>query len=197
VHISQFVWFAIGALAACQDESVAGPFGLRLREQPGRGSVAALVRREVLKHPACPATVPPDQAWPVRALTKPAGRVRLPPLLLGVSAPTSETTFFAPDMTAGAFVVEAPTFATVEVPEDSPVAGGAVTTCRLSIGGAVGLVYLISQAHPALLDDSVHLAFLQVADSGDHAVRAGAFATTRALRDSLMGALLRFESGHP
>jgi hypothetical protein len=129
----------------------------------------------------------------MRTLTKPAGRVPLPPHLEAVTAPTSEVTFFAPDMTAGAFVFEAPSLASLEVPKDSPLPRNAITTCRVRLGSVESLVSQISQLHPARSGDSVHLAFLQIAATGDRAVRAGAFATTRTLRDSLVGALLSFQ----
>lgn len=188
-------WFllAAGTLTGCRDDSVAGPFGLRLRERPGGGSVAAAIRRDALQRPDCPSVPTPGAGWTVRTLTKPAGRVFLPPLLMGVAAPTSEVTFFAPDMTSGAFVFEAPHLASLEVPKDSPLSRSAIITCRLRADSVSGVVYLISQLHPARSGDSVHLAFLQVAAPGEQAVRAGAFATTRALRDSLVGALLAFQ----
>jgi len=192
VKIPFLILLSAGTLAACRDDSVAGPFGLRLRERSGSGSVAAAIRREALKRPDCPFVLAPSTGWTVRTLTKPAGRISLPPLLEAASAPTSEVTFFAPDMTAGAFVFEAPSLASLEVPEDSPLSRSAITTCRLRLGAVQSLVYLISQLHPARSGDSVHLAFLQVV-AGEQAVRAGAFATTRALRDSLVGALLAFQ----
>lgn len=151
MRTSYLILLSAGTLTACRGDSVVGPFGLRLRERPRGGSVAAAIRRDAVNHHYCPSVPTPSTGWTMRALTKPAGRVPLPPHLETVSAPTSEVTFFARDMTAGAFVFEAP-------------------------GG-----------------DSVHLAFLQIAAPGDRAVRAGAFATTRTLRDSLVGALLSFQ----
>jgi hypothetical protein len=155
--------------------------------------VAAAIRHDALKHHYCPSVPTPGTGWTVRTLTKPAGRVSLPPLLVAVSAPTSEVTFFAPDMTAGAFVFEAPSLASLEVPEDSPLSRSAIATCRVRLGSVESLVSLISQQHPTRPGDSVHLAFLQIVAPGDQAVRAGAFAITRALRDSLVGALLAFQ----
>lgn len=187
------ILFAAGTLTACRDDSVTGPFGLRLRERPGGGSVAATIRRDALRYHECPFVPTLSTGWTVRTLTKPAGRVSLPPLLVAVSAPTSEVTFLAPDMTAGAFVFEAPSLASLEVPDDSPLSRSAIITCRLRVGSVEGVVSLISQLHPARSGDSVHLVFLQVVAPGDRAVRAGAFAITRALRDSLMGALLAFQ----
>jgi hypothetical protein len=110
-----------------------------------------------------------------------------------VRAPGGEVTFFAPDMTAGAFVIEAPGLAHLDPTVDSVSPPPAATTCHLQAGAVVSVVYLISQAPPALRGDSVHIAFLQVAGAGDVAIRAGAFATTRALRDSIVGALLAFQ----
>lgn len=182
-----------GTIAACSSESVAGPFGLQLREHPVGGSVAAAIRRDALKRPDCPTAPPLVGGWTVRILTKPPGRVSLPPHLLAVSAPTTEVTFLASDMTAGAFVFEAPSLASLEVPDDSPLPRSAISTCRMRVDSVESVVYLLSQRHPARSDDSVHLVFLQVVASGEKAVRAGAFATTRALRDSLMGALLAFQ----
>lgn len=187
------VLVSVGMLTGCRDESVAGPFGLRLRERRGGGSVADAIRRDAQKRPDCPSMPALSAGWTVRTLTKPAGRVSLPPLLVSVSAPTSEVTFLAPDMTAGAFVFEAPNLASLEVPDDSPLPRSAIITCRLRVGSVESVAYLISQLHPARSDDSVHLVFLQVVVPGDQAVRAGAFATTRALRDSLVGALLAFQ----
>lgn len=112
---------------------------------------------------------------------------------MALTAPTTEVTFLAPDMTAGAFVFDAPSLASLEVPEDSPLPRSAIVSCRIRAGAVDAVVYLISQLHPARSGDSVHLVFLQVVAPGDQAVRAGAFATTRALRDSLMGALLAFQ----
>lgn len=182
-----------GTLTACRADSVVGPFGLRLRERSGGGSVAAAIRRDALNHHDCPPVPTPGTDWTVRTLTKPAGRFPLPPRLAAGTAPTSEVTFFAPDMSAGAFVIEAPSLASLEVPEDSPLSRNAITTCHVRLGSAESLVSLISQVHPSRSGDSVHLAFLQIAAPGDRAVRAGAFATTRTLRDSLVGALLAFQ----
>jgi hypothetical protein len=183
------------ALASCRDESVAGPFGLRLRERPGAGSVAAAIRHEALNRPDCPAVPAPSPDWTARTLTRPGGQVPLPRRLEAVTAPTSEVTFFATDMSAGAFVIEAPSLATLELPGDSPLSRSVITTCRVRAGVVESVVHLISQPQLAGPGDSVHLAFLQVAVGGDQAVRAGAFATTRALRDSLVGALLVFQPG--
>ena len=193
MKISCSIVLFAGALSGCRDESVAGPFGLRFRERPGAGSVVAAIRRDALKRPECPSVPVPSSRWTVRTLMTPAGRVSLPPLLQAVSAPSSEVTFFAPDMTAGAFVSEAPNLASLELPDDSPLSSRAIITCRLQLGSVQSLVYLLSQPHPARPGDSVHLAFLQVAAPGDQAVRAGAFAITRAFRDSLVGALLAFQ----
>ena len=187
------ILFSAGTLAACRDESVAGPFGLRLREHPGGGSVAAAIHRDALKRPDCPSLPSLNTGWTERTLARPAGRVFLPPLLMAASAPTSEVTFLAPDMTAGAFVSEAPSLASLEVPDDSPLSRSAIVTCRLRVETVEGVVYVISQLHPARSGDSVHLAFVQMVVAGEQAVRAGAFATTRALRDSLVRALLAFQ----
>jgi hypothetical protein len=187
------ILLSAGTLTACRGDSVVGPFGLRIRERPGGGSVAAAIRRDALNHHYCPSVPAPGTGWTMRTLTKPAGRVPLPPHLKAVTAPTSEVTFFAPDMTAGAFVFEAPSLASLEVPKDSPLPRDAITTCRVRLGSVESLVSQISQLHPARSGDSVHLAFLQIAATGDRAVRAGAFATTRTLRDSLVGALLSFQ----
>lgn len=186
------ILLSAATLTACQAESVAGPFGLLIREEPGGGSVAAAIRREALKQPSCPSVPVLNPGWIVRTLTKPAGRISLPPLLEPVPAPTSEVTFLAPDMSAGAFVFEAPSLASLEVPDDSPLSRSAITRCHVGAGSVESVVHLISQVHPARPGDSVHLAFLQVVAPGEQAVRAGAFATTRALRDSLVGALLAF-----
>jgi hypothetical protein len=193
MKISFLILLSAGTLTACRSDSVVGPFGLRLRERPGGGSVAAAIRRDALNHDYCPSVPTPGTGWTVRTLTRPAGRVPLPPRLEAVSAPTSEVTFFAPDMSAGAFVFEAPSLASLEVPEDSPLPRSAITTCRVRLGSVESLVFLISQLHPARSGDSVHLAFLQIVAPGERAVRAGAFATTRTLRDSLVGALLAFQ----
>jgi hypothetical protein len=193
MKISFLILLSAGTLTACRGDSVVGPFGLRLRERPGGGSVAAAIRHEAQNHHYCPSVPTVSTGWTVRTLTKPAGRVSLPPTLVAASAPTSEVTFLAQDMTAGAFVFEAPSLASLEVPEDSPLSRSAITTCRVRLGSVESLVSLISQLHPARPGDSVHLAFLQVAAPGDQAVRAGAFAITRPLRDSLVGALLAFQ----
>jgi len=192
-RISLLILLSAGPLTTCRGDSVAGPFGLRLRERPGGGSVAAAIRRDALNHHYCPPLPTPGTGWTVRTLSKPAGRVPLPSYLAAVPAPTSEITFFAPDMSAGAFVFEAPSLASLEVPEDSPLPRSAITACRVRLGSVESVVYLISQLHPTRSGDSVHLAFLQIADPRDRAVRAGAFATTRTLRDSLVGALLSFQ----
>jgi hypothetical protein len=156
--------------------------------------VAAAILREALKHPECPFIPSPNSNWTARTLAKPPGRVSLPPGLDAVAAPTSEVTFFAPDLSAGAFVVEAPGLATVEVPKETPgLARSSITTCRVQMGKAQSLVHLISQLHPTRTGDSVHLAFLQMVVAGERTVRAGAFGTSRALRDSLVGALMAFE----
>ena len=177
MKICFLILFSAGTLTACRDDSVAGPFGLRTRERPGGGSVAAAIRRDALNHHYCPSVPTPGTGWTVRTLTKPAGRVSLPPALMAVPAPTSEVTFFAPEM-----------------PEDSPLSRSAIITCRMRVGSVEGVAYLISQRHPVQSGDSVHLVFLQVVVPGEQAVRAGAFATTRALRDSLLSALVAF---HP
>jgi hypothetical protein len=124
----------------------------------------------------------------------PAGQVALPSLHEGLSAPTGEVTFFAPDMTSGAFVAVAPNLASLELPANSPLSRRAILTCQVRADSAEGLIYLISQVHPTRQGDSVHLAFLQAVTTGEVAFRAGAFAGTRALRDSLIGALMAF---HP
>jgi hypothetical protein len=193
MKISFSILLAAGTLTACRGDSMVGPFGLRLRERSGGGSAAAAIRRDALNHHYCPPVPTPGTDWTVRTLTKPAGRVPLPPYLEGVTAPTFEVTFFAPDMSAGAFVFEAPSLASLEVPEDSPLPRTAITTCHVRLGSAESLVSLISQVHPVRSGDSVHLAFLQIAAPGDRAIRAGAFSTTRTLRDSLVGALLTFQ----
>jgi len=193
--IRTLILWSAGALIACQDESVTGPFGLRLREVPTSGSVAAAIRSDAKKRPDCPSVPALSTDWTVRTLIKPAGRVFLPPPLMGMAAPTSEVTFFAPDLTAGAFVFEAPSLASLDVPADSPLSRNAILACGMRAGSVEGVVYLISQRHPARSGDSIHLAFLQIVVPGDLAVRAGAFATTRALRDSLVGALLAFQPG--
>ena len=183
----------VAGMLACGRDSITGPFGLELREGSGRGSVAAAIRRETAKHPDCPLLPSPATDWTSRPMATPHGRVFLPPRLRAAPARTSEITFFAPDLSAGAFVSEAPSLASLEVPKGSPLSREAITGCRVQQGNAQSLVYLISQSHPARVGDSVHLAFLQVVAAGGQAVRAGAFATTRALRDSLIGALLAFE----
>ncbi len=125
-------------------------------------------------------------------MTNPSGRVLLPPLLDAITAPTREVMFLARDLTAGAFVSEAPSVASLEVPEGSALSRSAIRTCRWHAGSTESVLHLISQLHPTQPGDSVHLAFLQIVAPGEHAVRAGAFATTRALRDSLIAALLAF-----
>ena len=187
-----FILISAGALGACRDDSIAGPFGLRLRERAVAGSVAAAIRRDALKRPDCPSAPGMGTDWTVRTVAKPAGQVSLPPRLLAVSGPTAEVAFFAPDMSAGAFILEAPSLASLEVPEDSPLPRSAISTCRLRAGSVEGVISLISRRQPAMPGDSAHLAFLQVAAPGELAVRAGAFAATRALRDSLVAALLAF-----
>jgi len=155
--------------------------------------VAAAIRRDALKRPDCPSAPGIADDWTVRTVDRPAGQVSLPPLLLAVSAPTSEVAFFAPDMSSGAFILEAPSLASLELPKDSPLPPSAISTCRLRVGSAEGVVSLLSRRQPAIAGDSSHLAFLQVAGPGEHAFRAGAFAATRALRDSLVAALLAFQ----
>jgi len=184
-------------LAACREESIVGPFGLRLRVLPKRGSVAEAIRGDATEHPDCPTMPDLNPEWPSRSLSKPVGRVSLPVSLEGAAAPSSEVVFFAPDMSAGAFVAEAPSLASIEIPPDSPQAGASLSTRRLQAGGVESVVYLISQRHPTGPADSVHLAFLQLALAGDRAVRAGAFAASRALRDSLVRALLTFDPTSP
>ena len=193
MRICFLILVSTGTLGACRDDSIVGPFGLRLRERPGGGSVAAAIRRDALKRPDCPPVPAPGADWTMRTLARPAGRVSLPPHLVAASAPTSEVAFFAPDMSAGAFVLEAPSLASLELPDDSPLPRSAISTCRLRVGSVEGVVSLISRLQPALPGDSVHLAFLQVVAPGERAVRAGAFATTRAVRDSLVAALLAFQ----
>ena len=187
-----FVIIVAGALGACRDDSVAGPFGLRLRERAVGGSVAAAIRRDAEKRPDCPPAPGVNTDWTMRTVARPAGQVSLPPELLAVSGPTSEEVFFAPDMSAGAFILEAPSLASLELPKDSPLPRSAISTCRLRAGSVDGVVSLISRHQRAMPGDSAHLAFLQVA-SGDRVFRAGAFAATRALRDSLVAALLAFQ----
>lgn len=182
-----------GTLVACQAESLTAPFGLQVEERLELGSVAAAIRTEAVKHPVCP-SVPAasGSGWTVRSLTRPAGWVFLPSLLRDVAGPTGQAAFFAPDMSAGVFLEEAPSLASIHPPEDSPLSQSAMATCQLRIEEFVSLVFLISQPLPARAGDSVHLAFVQAAGPNDHATRAGAFALTRALRDSLAGALLAF-----
>jgi len=180
-------------LVGCQAETITGPFGLRLRELSARGSVAEAIRGDAIKHPACPSLPDLNPEWPTRSLLKPNGRVALPATLEGAVAPSSEFVVFSPDMTAGAFVAEAPSLASIEIPDDSPLARASMATCNLREGVVESVAYLISQRHPTDPRDSVHLAFLQLALVGDRAIRAGAFATTRALRDSLVRALLAFD----
>ncbi len=182
------------ALAACQPEQLVAPFGLHLRERSAGGSVAAAIRKDAMEQPACPSAAPAASAdWTVRTLAKPAGRLSLPAQMQGISAPGSEVTFYAPDMSAGAFVFEALNLASLEPPKDSPLPHTAIVSCRIESGEVESLVYLVSQVHPMRPGDSAHLAFLQIATPGGLAVRAGAFALTRALRDSLIGALLGFQ----
>ena len=184
------------ALTACQGDSVTGLFGLRLREQPGAGPPAHAIRQEALKRADCTSVPNLNSNWPARTLTKPAGRLPLPPQLKAAPAPpaaSSETSFFSNDMSAGVFVLEAPSLASLEIPRGSPLAGKAMTICRLHVGDVESVAYFISQRHPARSGDSAHLAFLQIVVAGERAVRAGAFATTRGLRDSLVSALLAFE----
>ena len=187
------ILLAAGALAACQGESVTGPLGLGLREQPGAGPAAQAIRQEALKRSDCPSVPNFNSEWPARTLTKPAGRVFLPSQLRAAPSASSEGSFLSPDMSAGAFVLEAPSLASLEIPRGSPLARSAMTICRLQVGAVESVAYFISQPHPARSGDSVHLAFLQVVVAGEQAVRAGALATTRALRDSLVSALLAFE----
>ena len=193
VKLGLTVLLSASWITACREDSVTAPFGLRLREEPGSGSVAEAIHRDAAERPACPSLPDLDARWPVRTLSSPSGRVALPARLVSATAPSSEVTFLAPDMSAGAFVARAPSLASIEVPEDSPLAGSPMTTCRVRIGTIESVVYLMSQPHPARSGDSVHLAFVQVALAGAGAVRGGAFATTRSVRDSLVRALLAVE----
>jgi hypothetical protein len=189
---------ATGMLMACQAESPAAPFGLSVEERVELGPVAQAIRTEARSEPVCPLTPAiAGPQWVAHDLIRPSGRVLLPPALQSTSAPTGEKTFFAPDLRVGVFVEEAKGVASVELLQDSPWPTGEIVTCQLALGTLESLVYLISQAHPIHAGDSVHLAFLQMAGPGAEVVRAGAFATTRALRDSLVGALLAIPPAAP
>jgi hypothetical protein len=184
-----------GFLVGCQADAVTAPFGLEVDERVELGPVAAAIRNSVLNQPVCPLVPTAARTdWTVHDLSRPPGRILLPAGLQAVAAPTGEVTFFAPDMSAGAFVQEAAGLASLDVPENSTLSQSAMVTCQLRLEQLESLVYLISQPHPVRRGDSVHLAFVQVAGTGHQAWRAGAFATTRALRDSLVGALLAFQA---
>lgn len=184
------------ALAACQGESPVEPLGVRLRERPELGPVAEAIRRDAADMPACASmSATAGSGWVVRTLTRPAVRVALPGHLLSVTSPKGEQLFYAPDMSAGVFVEEAVGMAILEVLDDSSLANARREDCRVQVGAVDGLVHLFSQLHPVFRRDSVHLVFLQLAGPGNRAIRAGAFAVSRELRDSLLGALLALEPG--
>jgi hypothetical protein len=137
-----------------------------------------------------------NAGWEVRSVALPAGRLALPPGLQVVTAPSGEPTFYSPDMRSGAFLQVAP--GTAELVAEKDLGSGFVLTrCQVRAAQRQSLVYLVSQRHPVYAGDSVHLAFLQFAGTENVVIRAGAFATTRALRDSMMAALLAFEPGAP
>jgi hypothetical protein len=187
----------VAASAACQAEAPLEPLGLEVRERTELGPVTDAIRREAAIQPACPAT--PDvinPGWGLRTVATPAGRVALPPDLQVVTAPSGEPMYYAPDMRSGAFLQTAPGTAEL-VAEKELGSGFDLTRCQVTTTRGVSLVYLVSQRHPVYAQDSVYLAFLQFAGPGNIAIRAGAFATTRALRDSMMAALLAFEPGAP
>jgi hypothetical protein len=189
------VLIALGAVmsAACQAEAPLEPLGLEVRQRTELGAVADAIRREAATQPLCPAT--PDvinPGWEVRTVLTPAGRVALPADLQVVTAPSGEPMYYAPDMRSGAFLQTAPGTAEL-VAENELGSGFDLMRCQVTTTRGESLVYLVSQRHPVYAQDSVHLAFLQFAGPGNIAIRAGAFATTRALRDSMMAALLAFQ----